>query len=333
MGEMALRMSRGAAFALGVIVILAAAGCQTGHIHCAQVSADGQVLVFFGCGDDTICVATTAGIRRIKADGNYYLDPGGRWLLVFDFTDWRTLYCGGDHLTLIRLTDHHRYETRVPLALMSDVTVPEDGCTSAPAKRDGTDEPTDAEDRVRFFFSDEPGIMIGPIPAGNRYCRWRASDQGPGEWSCLPEQEAMKDIPAGIAVLVVPTADEVREPPPCVVEIPSDGWIALRTIWVLPDGSTMELVRKNDAPLRVLYACAMTIVAPIVGPFVDYGTGSIIHQISCSIDVPIFAIMVAWNHALEDLAVNQSQLKEARAMLQARIEDRRAKNGGETTAD
>ncbi len=166
--------------------------------------------------------------------------------------------------------------------------------------------------------------MIGPLGQDQNFWRWRPKEHGANDWCQLNPKEAAEHLSTTSVPFAAPLCGQEQTLPDYIVQFPSDGAIALRTIWIRPSGVPLELVRKNDAPLYWLYAIGTTIIAPVVGPFVDYHTGSIVNQVCCAIGVPMITILSAWHQASCDLDVDPTKLSQARKRLVRAIEQRQS---------
>lgn len=90
--------------------------------------------------------------------------------------------------------------------------------------------------RVGVLFGDGPSVIVCESEV---FLRWDPT----GGWQNI-------ENPAG-QLQIVPDSCSAEPLPPNIVTLAPDGWNARRTVWIRPNGATLELVRQNHAPLNI----------------------------------------------------------------------------------
>lgn len=315
---------------LATMLPLTLVGCQSGHVASPQTSDDGRVLVFQDGCYGTVYVADSAGVRLSRATGSYCLDPKGRWLLLTDGTN--DSYFSGKTLTLVRLRDLRRHNTILPTEVIRGLLKVKDGWTKVPGSEPAHEKQAEPGGLISFFFFDNAELIIGPFPGEHGYWRWRPGTQEHEKWSFLDEDAASRLLSPNHVPFAPPLCECSKAPLGFLVEIPSDGSAAFRTIWIRPDGSPQELARKNDAPLCVLGASVATVLAPITGPILGSLADANCSAASAIMEWPKTVCTMAWSEALADLGTDPIELRQARIRLVRAIEERQSRATQEDAA-
>lgn len=261
-------------------------GCSSGRVGRALLSQDGNILAFRDAHwlHEAIYLAGKRGIQKIGNADFFLLSADGRRLLLINRG---SSYGGGlilradDFLTLVEVAGDKRYATRLPFDIprsSSNPGLPQSSDSQIVKKVTENDYEENRLAGLQVFFDQEPVrsgdlhsvghtfsrsiLMIGSI--GGEYWRWNIG----GDWEQIP-CPAPKTYPLGTP------SSALQEQRRYLVQLAPTGLIARRTIWVRPDGSELELVRQNDAPLR---ACLVTVLAPfLLNPF---GAAQILSSLS-----------------------------------------------------
>ena len=251
----------------------------------------------------------------------YTLSPDGRWLAVLgsseDRDGWQIRR--GGPLVLHDLVTRRRYSTKLPIWLSNIGDRAAKPATTAPAGANIWDEARFKAGYPFVFFGPGPQLALGP--ALHAYWVWKPEDSSGVYWTKIPAAcPAEVALPAGIPVPVFDRSTREGHPEN-IVQVPTDGQVALHTIWVRPDGSQMELVRKNDAPLWVSRAIVLSVIEVPIVAVEDVVLSAVLLQVpgvsTC------FAACVIWQGALEDLGVDNDKVMDAREQLREEVERRR----------
>lgn len=249
LGQDAMRCFAGT-LTLSVIML---SGCQSGRVGYAQFGRDGSLVAFQDDRYRLVYVANEAGVRCIGS-GEFALSYDGRYVLLLKppLGDWsEPEYEKGNRVQLYDVQSRRRWHSKLPIGIPADAVF------------GGDVEPSDDEGReagpVRVFFDEGPTVTIGPVDGA--YWAWRP----PASWK-QAERPLTSPRP-----LPFPFRGRFGRRSRSLVQLGSDGWNARRTVWVQPDGSTLELLRQDDAPLWVgglLLASPAAIVPPCCGLWV-----------------------------------------------------------------
>jgi hypothetical protein len=306
---------RSRVLAAAAVALLSGVGCQSGRIDCVQVSDDGNVLLFRDYLYDTTYIANEAGVRRVDVRWPYMLSPDGQWILYCrqtDGSDGFPSFRDGEELVLHYLPNGREYVTPLPLEVALGIRVVELGPCSTSEAHDRSLEQLRAGP-VRVVWCGGAEVVVG---AGGGYWRWQPGEPVSVEWKKCTATEVARLERFPWRPLVNPCM--VGEVPGFVISVPTDGLTAHRVMWVRPDRSTMELVRKNDAPLRIARACGVTVISPL-GILLGIVSGGI-----SGAGTPLLVTAMFWGDALQDLGVDLDAVKEAQAQLEATVRERRA---------
>jgi hypothetical protein len=317
------------------ILMCPALGCQSGSVISVQTSRDGDVLVFQDAAYRTVYAASARGVQRLGEDGTFTLSPDGRWVLIFQQpsnTQWRGGYSKGDRLTLVHLDTPEQYVTTLPFDIPAGL-LPGSGDHSPTASASSISDDGRPRDReaVKVCFGDAE-IHIGLI---DETCwRWRPRLSLADAWDTRPATECHGARLGEANACILPdryvTHDIDHDH---LVVLPSDGWNALRTVWVRPDGSSVELLRKNDAPLQFLIACVVTVGAPVIGVvrLVDSEADSIGGRIDAAAGMVCLSIGFSCVAAWQSIEVDPESVKAAQAELRSLVADRQAAKDRKTS--
>ena len=330
-----MRYSRHAGFIVGWVAFLTmTSGCSSGRIRNVQVSDDGRILAFqynqtWPPGGSIAYVVDSAGVQSTEIEAPFVLDPKGRWLLLLPCQASGVFGLDG-RLVLLSLETRTRYETRLPFDVSWDYINVAIRSSEYKSAETGSAPSALQLSGVTVVFKDRPEILIGPLPPEDRYWRWDAQANWADEWRCISPQEADDCRTPDHAVRRI-TWGENYSLVDYTVEMPSDGFTALRTIWVRPDGSTLELTRKNDAPFCFLVAGGVTLLcggAALLSPFFGAaaalsGTESFPSATSSAFGTSGMFMCMCWGSAFADLEVDPQKLQQAREELRRKVEERR----------
>jgi hypothetical protein len=303
-----------------------AVGCHTGSISHCQLSTDEQALAFRES-NGLICIADDRGVRAVSGDDLFCLSPSGKWLLLlkqkgrhkrgFEFT-------AGGHITFIDLTSRSEFKTALPCDIPSGYR--EFGNRAdwwtLESKKKALDVPDNHA--IQVIFTDCSEFYIGPIwrsywkcYVGPRSSKWEQvlPEDIPHVTSDTSNSRSLKDCSQS-ASLGTPHAP--------LVQLPCDGKIARRTLWVRPDGSTLEVTRQNDVPVMIILAIPATIGLTAMAPVYD-----LIGIVACGYPVGTAGCCMLsgmmWYGAFEGLRVDAVRTTQAQIELQELIGRRKSK--------
>lgn len=246
----------------GVLFLTA---CQSGRIGHTQFSADGTVVAFADAHYPAVYVADDRRVVKVGR-GSFLLSADGSLLVLMDDDgmpgQWEGFECGAK-LTLHHIASGKRLVTHIPFDLpgylLSERQI-------RPARGNGTERAHDMRflsERFAVFFEGGFQVTLGPVIEG--YWSW-APNVG---WR-ISEQPSV----AGQYVedWLEPAADVLIQRAP-------DGWNARRTVWIRPDGSTVELLRQNDVLPRML---GLGTLAPVqlLSPLWHFSIAQQVHELS-----------------------------------------------------
>jgi hypothetical protein len=222
-------------FLLYSVAIIAGIGCNSGKIQSPTFSNDGHVVAFFDYKYEQVYFADSQGSRMIGKGNRLAMSRDGRYVLTIQASD--VYVQGGDAMTLYEVATGKHFTAAVP-----------DGhpmfTQGAPAQRRGW--PSDST--VEVYIQNGPVVTFG---LDTLYFRWRPN----AEWTkaTCPSDSSRAQME------VYKIHHGPLENP--TVEFGSDGWNARRTIWVAPDGKTVELLRQDDIPARM---CWLVVDSPLL---------------------------------------------------------------------
>lgn len=262
---------------LVAIVLCGGLGCQSGRISLIRLDATGHMMVFQDPEYDTIYFADGSGVRRLPFGPppnhqmlDMHLSPDGEWLFLV--ASERGHYNPGDEvdMRLWALDGSADYEAAFPRELIewyAETAASQDPLYIVTGANKG---PTPL-----LWLEGAPTVVLG-MRDGPVY-RWQPGQFG--NWTKLEHRDAAlpANLPAdprgpipmfAIQWPCTPIAPDPYYPPVGpIVTVPYDGWNAQRVIWVRPDATTLELVRQNDAPLRVVARTSEILLAILSLPF------------------------------------------------------------------
>ncbi len=310
-------------------VVLAAAvlaalswGCQSGAVTGIQFSDDGNVVAFHDEMYQDVYVADERGVRRLQQRGEYVLSPDGRWLLVMANSAYLfgLAHQTGDTLTLLEMASGRCHTTRLPVNIPRNLVVaPEHRHPCAVDKVQELDALREAQ-QVAIWFGDEAAVTIGPI--WDEYWCWHPGRSFDEEWSRVSAADWVgNQTPASHSCLLNRGDAGYR----WMALFPGDGWIAARTVWIRPDGSVLELSRKNDALLLFLYA----VYGPVAEGIEFAGAAAMpaIAKPAAAVFLAFLAAPSAWQYAFSSLSIDRRGCEIARDRLRTMIEERRRTTG------
>lgn len=255
---------------LGCVTLCVAAagvcGCQSGRIGEIQIRQDGWVLAFRDSKYGTVYVANDRGVRRV-GEGDYVLSTDGTRFALFKRTsgdvEWPG-YWSGDELVLYHVPTGKCQRLLLPVDIPRVALI---WAINRPVSVRAADrEPSPLfPEGVGVFFEGESGVTLGPLEG--EYWRW--SETAGWETAARPEAEKC---------LIVSPEGRGQEQRPFLVQLGPDGWNARRTVWIRPDGTSVELLRQNDVLPSVL---GLAVVFPgyVLNPFWWYGWAQAWHQL------------------------------------------------------
>jgi hypothetical protein len=241
------------AFLLGFALSgLGGAGCapgiNSGCVESPTLSDDGETLAFSD--GENVYVADSKGVRHVAQANRYALSRSGRFVLSIKATAW--IIQAGDVATLCDVGSGKQFSMTLPEA-------PDAWKAKHPSGAHDWPETFGFE----VFVEDAPAVVFG-LPAAEGkgttdgalnsrmiYLRWQPG----GDWTSVARP------PASLAARMHKHNVSLggREDLP-IVEFGCDGINARRTVWVRPDGSTLEVLRQNDVPVRTAeYVAALPI--------------------------------------------------------------------------
>jgi hypothetical protein len=230
------------------------------------LSDDGQVIAFSDRYYAQVCVADAKGVRKVADAQRFALSRDGRYVLTVDSTS-HSLQAGlpvtirevaggkSYHAVLpdappeaLFPSDHRawpeEYPSEVfiepgPAVVFSLMSFRERSSAAATS-------PAGAMARLEAMTkaaATPPASWKSTGPVENAiYLRWQPDR--PWQNVDRPNDQfrtVLQPIAAGSSPAALP-----------IVEFGCDGWNPRRTVWVRPDGNTVELLRQNDAPGRLL---------------------------------------------------------------------------------
>ena len=220
------------------------ASLLTGCMSCGVVgdqfafSQDGRVLAFRDPAHGHLYVADSQGLRWVATSPlSFHLSRSGDRLMWFE--DWGAPVPWPGTMAIHYVAE--RRTRRVKTPELTGVSL---------------------ETRGESYFFDPAGAVVVQVKCyqqGNdpsarlvrlvKRFRWSPED-GWGDCAPPPAEWAPASRPP-------PTGQETH-----LVELGPDGWNARRTVWVRPDGSTLEIARQNDLmPLMLIYVAAFPVYA------------------------------------------------------------------------
>ena len=319
---------------------IAGTGCQSGHIGFHQFSTNGKVIAFEDSEYNKLYVADASGVKPLDKSGDFLLSPDGAWILMIRRQGRapNLAYRAGDELLLLDWRSGRNYTMLLPFNIPQNLI--EEPGNRVPRSVEKIRDPAllAKAKRARVFFLGDIEIIIGPI--WDEYFHWGSAAKPDDRWTRLSAKEVKNVLPPLSASRRISEASWGTAEP-CLVEVPSDGWTALHTTWVRPGGSTLELLRKNDAPLTILAACGGTIIAPV---FAFAGTvhlmvsqpsfemNQLMSRILLPFDSTLFYWVFLWDHATHEIYIDREKLMMARDMLQQEIKKRSAVSSKPTPA-
>lgn len=256
---------------LAALALLAvAAGCNSGRVDNPVFSDDGQVVVFGDSwGYEAVYVANSKGVQRVSNDRrNYALSRDGRYVLSLGGLASKS------RVTIYEIPTGKRYDSKIPeeafdrdqgcyllIGYTGEVFIEPSPAVvftlnarhwRVPVKPIPATLPSSEEATAKCRASQPVTPKLATTDP-KIYLRWQ-----PGrEWLVelkRPDEKYRAVLPP------VDSADSKSQMNP-IVEFGCDGWNARRTIWVRPDGSTMELLRQNDVLPR------LSIIVPFMPVF------------------------------------------------------------------
>lgn len=300
-------------------------GCHSGHVDVLDETRDGRMLLFEDSDYHTTYLATAERVRSLGiARRQCYLSPDGEWVLCLGKSKMPATYVieAGARILLFNTRTNAKYRTHMP-AYLPVITTPPNWRAKPPPAPELWPAPT----HVFAYFLPGPRVALGP--AGDRYWLWHpAAATGEAWTTATPDSFGASLTEAGR----VPLGERSYESP-CrsyVVSLPTDGWNAMRTVWVLPDGTERELMRQTDAPWRVAVATAMIVGAPV--QWLCYDDLPLWDRVRGLPDLALLGILGYWNFALEELVFDGAEYGRAEARLARSVLERRAAFRAGTTA-
>jgi hypothetical protein len=246
-------------FSLLIFCLGALGGCQSGRVGQAQFSDDGSVLAFRDAERDTVYVADGRCVQG-AGTGDFLLSADGHLLLIIrrrPGTESSPGYRAADHLRLRETATARWHDTSLPFDIPTGLIPRYEVLRCAETKREAEPNPFRfLQETTEVFFGAGPTVTFGPIE--DEYWCW--SPQSGWHLTARPDAPGLD-----IAAQVRRGVKQRR----WLVQLGPDGWNARRTVWVRPDGSTLELLRQNTVLARLcpLVLCSPVALIPIYGQF------------------------------------------------------------------
>jgi hypothetical protein len=318
------------------IALACASGCQSGWVTNVQQSSDGKVIAFTDLRYGQLYVADSRGVRSLRNAINYVLSPDGNWLVtsvkpdsLWDRGEW---FEDGDLLLLYDVKNDRIYSTPIPS------TGRLNPARSATEVRLSATQPSigfagDGLPRIGVsIICFGPGSQLTYGPVSGFYWTWKPEDKSGVVWTKTPEASPAAAIPPSGITVPFDSYTQTIDKPDCIVAIPCDGWNAPTTVWIRPDGSTLELTRKNDSPgwcavgvlletVTLPFAVAVDLVFAVTSPDLagEATRGS------------LFGAKLSFASAFESLRVDEEAVRQSLEQLRQRIAERRAAASSQPT--